>query len=201
MSRILLIALLGSSLLWACQSPAQEQESPEKPSVVHETGKSDPKPQTSIKEKAVESEDFEAFRKLFSSEFPPYKLDPNSETPQDELSSKDQLAYLKRSVNARPVAEILFEDDQYVSLVTWENPLEDLKTFVWNLFDVEGELLAHRMVAGVEGTDSIYGEFFPEGKVVVETFYPAGKNDQGEALSGKREEVLQLGDGEILKEE
>jgi|GEM_PF-5933270 len=200
MTKTLLIAVLGSTLLWACQSPPQDQKSPAHAAPVHETGTPESQSQTPTKKKAVVSKDFEAFRKLFSSEFPPYKLTPESKIPEAELSSEDQLTYLKRSVNARPVAEILLEDDRFISLITWENPLEDLKTFVWNVFDSEGGAIGHRMVAGVEGTDSIYGEIFPDGKVVVETFYPAGKDDQGEVLSGKREDIYQLNDGEILKD-
>lgn len=202
MSKLTLLSLVAGLFLSACQPAPKQQNNPETipgeaTSFAAPDNSNPTKPATP---KAVESKDFDAFRALFSREFTPYKLGPKSPFDQELLAVKDQLNYLKRSVEARPVAEILFDDETYVSLVTAENPLEDVKVYVWNVFDVEGELLSHKMIAGVEGTDSIFGEFLANGTAIVETYYPGGVDIRGEEVSGKRELTYELVDGSILKE-
>lgn len=198
MIRNTMIALLIAVTLTACQQGTAQPSQPEK-TPVEKAVKTSPQAKMNTPQ-ATAVREFEAFRADFSKEFTPFKLGPEDKAKGSPIAVDEQLAYLKRSVEAVPVAEILMDDETYISLVTAEHPLEDVQVFVWNVFDVGGELLSHRIVGGVEGEDEFHGEFHSDGTVLVENYYSAGVDELGEELSGKRETTYALEDGKIVKQ-
>ena len=144
---------------------------------------------------------FAEFRDQFPKEFPPYSIAADQKAPSTEaLPGPVQLEHLKRSVGAIPVAEIMFDDDTYIGLITFETPLPEIAVYTLNMFDIGGELLAHRVIAGNEDGDQFHCKINGEGTIEVEHYYPSGKDEMGEELFGKKEMKLVLQDGEILRE-